>query len=169
MESSNALIVDNPGTKKRRMHRIVVSRLPALFPRLMLLDYQIGLDLASGVGSRNVGNMHSEPTLASHSTHFDSSRTRNTIHKVEALCRIRRTYIHIRHSGRAWQPSPTRRSFCLVGANLCVRADTAVRPCAEELDRIDRRWTAHPFWVGEGCNALPRQRLSIRIIEGTNG
>ena len=25
------------------------------------------------------------------------------------LCHIRRTYIHSRHSGRAWQPSPTRR------------------------------------------------------------
>jgi hypothetical protein len=36
--------------KKRRMLRIVVSRLPAVFQRLMLLDYQIGLDFASGVG-----------------------------------------------------------------------------------------------------------------------
>lgn len=39
------------GTKKRRMLCIVVSRLSALFERLMLLDYQIGLDLASGMGS----------------------------------------------------------------------------------------------------------------------
>ena len=39
------------GTKKRRMLCIVVSRLPALFQRLMLLDYQNGLNFASGVGS----------------------------------------------------------------------------------------------------------------------
>jgi hypothetical protein len=40
-----------PGTKKRLMLCIVVSRLPAVFQRLMLSDYQIGLDFASGVGS----------------------------------------------------------------------------------------------------------------------
>jgi hypothetical protein len=45
-------MVDVPGTKKRRMPCIVVSRLPALFQRLMLLDYQIGLDFASGMGSQ---------------------------------------------------------------------------------------------------------------------
>jgi len=44
-----------PGTKKRRMLRIVVSRLPAVFQRLMLLDYQIGLDFASGTGSGCAG------------------------------------------------------------------------------------------------------------------
>jgi hypothetical protein len=32
---------------------IVVSRLSALFERLMLLDYQIGLDFASGVESQS--------------------------------------------------------------------------------------------------------------------
>jgi len=37
--------------KKRRMLCIVVSRLPTVFQRLMLLEYQIGLDFASGVGS----------------------------------------------------------------------------------------------------------------------
>ena len=37
------------GTKKRRMLCIVASCLPALFQQLMLLDYQIGLDFASGV------------------------------------------------------------------------------------------------------------------------
>jgi hypothetical protein len=42
--------VIHPGTKKRRMLYIVVSRLSAVFQRLMLLDYQIGLDFASGVG-----------------------------------------------------------------------------------------------------------------------
>jgi hypothetical protein len=42
----------HPGTKKRRMLCIVVSRLPALFHRLMLLDYQIGLDFASGMDPR---------------------------------------------------------------------------------------------------------------------
>ena len=36
--------------KKRRMLCIVVSRLSAVFQRLMLLDYQIGLDFAFGVG-----------------------------------------------------------------------------------------------------------------------
>ena len=44
----------NPGTKKRRMRCIVVSRLPAVFQRLMLLEYQIGLDFASGVYSCNI-------------------------------------------------------------------------------------------------------------------
>ena len=43
-------------------------------------------------------------------------------------------------------------------ANICqyrnreshfVRADTAVRPYAEDLERVVRRWTAHPFCVGE--------------------
>jgi hypothetical protein len=43
--------VIHPGTKKRRMLCIVVSRLSAVFQRLMLLRYQIGLDFASGVGS----------------------------------------------------------------------------------------------------------------------
>ena len=36
LESSNVFIVDGPGTKKRRMQCIVVSRLPALFERLMI-------------------------------------------------------------------------------------------------------------------------------------
>ena len=35
---------------------IVVLRPPALFEQLMLLDYQTGLDFASGVESWNVGN-----------------------------------------------------------------------------------------------------------------
>ncbi len=43
--------------KKRRMLCIVVSCLPAVFQRLMLLDYQIGLNFASGVESWNVGSM----------------------------------------------------------------------------------------------------------------
>ena len=41
----------HPSTKKRRMLCIVVSRLPAVFQRMMVSDYQIGLDFASGVGS----------------------------------------------------------------------------------------------------------------------
>ena len=45
-----ASFVIHPGTKKRRMLCIVGSRLPAVSQRLMLLDYQIGLDFASGVG-----------------------------------------------------------------------------------------------------------------------
>jgi hypothetical protein len=43
---------------------IVVSRLPALFERLMLLDYQIGLDFASGVESWNVSKMVIESGFA---------------------------------------------------------------------------------------------------------
>jgi len=39
----------NPGTKKRRIVLIVVSRNQSVFQRLMLLDYQIRLELASGV------------------------------------------------------------------------------------------------------------------------
>jgi hypothetical protein len=46
-----ASYVIHPGTKKRRMLCIVVSRLPTVFQRLMLLDYQIELDFASGMGS----------------------------------------------------------------------------------------------------------------------
>ena len=41
----------HPGTKKRRMLSIVVSRLQVVFQRLILLDYQIGLDFASGTRS----------------------------------------------------------------------------------------------------------------------
>jgi len=37
------------GTKKRRIVSIVVLRYQSVFQRLMLLDYQIRLDLASGV------------------------------------------------------------------------------------------------------------------------
>ncbi len=54
----------HPGTKKRRMLCIVVSRLPALYQRLMVLDYQIGLDFASGVESWNVGKMVIESEFA---------------------------------------------------------------------------------------------------------
>ena len=45
----------NTGTKKRRMLCIVVSRLSAVFQRLMVLGYQIGLDFASGGGFRMRG------------------------------------------------------------------------------------------------------------------
>ena len=44
-----------PGTKKRRIVLIVVSWNQSVFQRLMLLDYQIGLDLASGVVLVDVG------------------------------------------------------------------------------------------------------------------
>jgi hypothetical protein len=47
-----ASFVIHPGTKKRRMLCIVVSRFSAVFQRLMLLHYQIELDFASGSGSR---------------------------------------------------------------------------------------------------------------------
>jgi len=40
----------SPGTKKRRMLCIVVSRLPAVFQRLIWLEYQIEVNFASGVG-----------------------------------------------------------------------------------------------------------------------
>jgi hypothetical protein len=46
-----ASFVIHPGTKKRRMLCIVVSRLSAVFQRLILLDYQIELDFAFGVNS----------------------------------------------------------------------------------------------------------------------
>jgi len=45
----------HPGTKKRRMLCIVVSRLSAMFHRMMLLDYQIGLDFAFQGGFRMRG------------------------------------------------------------------------------------------------------------------
>jgi hypothetical protein len=47
----------HPGTKKRRMLCIVVSRLPAVFHRLMFLDYQIGLESAYGAGSGCAGRI----------------------------------------------------------------------------------------------------------------
>jgi hypothetical protein len=46
-----ASFVIHPGTKKRRMLCIVVSRLSAVYQRLMSLEYQIGLDFAFGVNS----------------------------------------------------------------------------------------------------------------------
>ena len=100
---------NHPGTKKRRMLCIVVSRLSAHFQRLMLLDYQIRLNFASGVGSGNVGGIIKESTLGPRLVRFYSEWTRTMYSISGALCRIRRVYIHIRHSGRAWQPSPTRR------------------------------------------------------------
>ncbi len=52
--------------KKRRMQCIVVPRLPALFEQLVISDYQIGLDFASGVGSWNIGKMVSESEIGTH-------------------------------------------------------------------------------------------------------
>jgi hypothetical protein len=60
----------HPGTKKRRVLCIVVSRLPAVFQRLMLLDYQIGLDFASEVVSMyedRIENRAHQPTKRRHS------------------------------------------------------------------------------------------------------
>ncbi len=48
-----------------------------------------------------------------------------------------------------------------------VRADTAVRPYAEDLDHLARRWTAHSFCVGEGIHDIRWYRLSIGVIECT--
>ena len=103
---------NQPGTKKRRMLHIVVSRLPALFERLMLLDYQIGLNFASGVESWNVGELDIESAIARFSVLLCTTRIVTAYEPTYGLCRIRRAYIHIRHIGRAWQPSPTRR-FCI--------------------------------------------------------
>jgi hypothetical protein len=50
-----ANFVIHAGTKKRRMLCIVVSRLSAVFQRLMLLDYQIGVNFAFGVDSNIPG------------------------------------------------------------------------------------------------------------------
>ena len=88
---------------------IVVSCLPALFEWLMLLDYQIGLDFASGVGSWNVGELDIESAIARFSVLLCTTRIVTAYEPTYGLCRIRRAYIHIRHIGRAWQPSPTRR------------------------------------------------------------
>ena len=60
------VIDSTQGTKKRRMLCIVVSRLPALFQRLMLLDYQIELNFASGVESWNVANKEIVSAIARH-------------------------------------------------------------------------------------------------------
>ena len=105
-------MVDVPGTKKRRMQCIVVSRLPALFERLMLLDYQIGLNLASGVEQQNIGETDIQSATARFSVLLCTTRIVTAYETTADLCRIRRTYIHIRNYGRAWQPSPTRR-FCI--------------------------------------------------------
>ena len=85
---------------------IVVSRLPALSQRLMLSDYQIGLDFASGVGLWNVGEMQSEAPLASHSASGDSYRTRITDQTTDTLCRIRRTYINPTPVGAGFHACP---------------------------------------------------------------
>ena len=45
------------GTKKRRIVSIVVLRYQSVFQRLMLLDYQIRLDLASGTMLVNLGGL----------------------------------------------------------------------------------------------------------------
>ena len=47
------------------------------------------------------------------------------------------------------------------------RAETAVRPYTEDLDRLAKWWTAHPFCVGEGCHDIRLYRLSIGVIECT--
>ena len=106
---------------------IVVSRLSSLFQRLMLLDYQIGLNFASGVGFWNVGEMDIESAIARYSVLLRTKLMGMSLQTVHELCHIRRTYIHIQNSGRAWQPSPTR-NLCLVDGSLFARADTAVSP-----------------------------------------
>ncbi len=105
------VIDSTQGTKKRRMLCIVVLRSPALFERLMLVDYQIGLDFACGVEQQNIGETDIESATARFSVLLCTTRIITAYETTADLCRIRRTYIHIRHSGRAWQPSPTRRFF----------------------------------------------------------
>ena len=91
---------------------IVVSRLPAVFQRLMVLDYQIGLNFASGVESWNVGELDIESAIARFSVLLCTTWITTAYEITAELCRIHRIYIHIRRTGRAWQPSPTRR-FCI--------------------------------------------------------
>ena len=71
-------------------------------------------------------------TLVSYATHLRSNLTQIAKQKHDALFRIRHINIHIRQDGRAWQPSPAR-NLCLVDGSLIVRADTGVRPYAEDL------------------------------------
>ena len=52
------------GTKKRRMLCIVVSCLPAVSERLMLLEYQNELNFAPGVEPLNVGGMQQKSAFA---------------------------------------------------------------------------------------------------------
>ena len=113
---------------------IVVSRLPAVFQRLMLLDYQIGLNFASGMGLQNVGEIDIESSIARFSVPLCTTWIALAHQTASELCHIRRTYIHIRHSGRAWQPSLTRK-LCLVDGSHYVQADTAVRPYAEDFQQ----------------------------------
>ena len=116
LESSNMLIVDDSGTKKRRMLCIVVSCLPALFERLMLLDYQIRLNFASGVGLQNIGETDIESATARFLVLLRTKLIGMAFQTPNELCRIRRTYIRIRHSGRALQTSTTPK-FCVQLAN----------------------------------------------------
>jgi hypothetical protein len=60
----------SPGTKKRRIPCIVVSRLPAVFQRVMLLDYQIELDFASGMYSCNINLAGDNATHINKTIHF---------------------------------------------------------------------------------------------------
>ena len=48
-EASDHCVHLPPDTKKRRIVLIVVSWNQSVFQRLILLEYQIGLDLASGM------------------------------------------------------------------------------------------------------------------------
>ena len=81
---------NHPGTKKRRMHCIVVSRLPALFEQLMLLHYQTGLDFASGVESQSDDRITNRATDTI--TTIFSRYTRSLSFNINAstACRIHR-------------------------------------------------------------------------------
>ena len=77
--------------KKRRMLCIVVSRLPAVFQRLMLVEYQIGLNFAPGMGLQDVDDAHIDATKIGKTPHLYSECTDILHQKHIRLYRIRRT------------------------------------------------------------------------------
>ena len=94
----------HPGTKKRRMRCIVVSGLPALFQRPMLIGYQIGVDFAFGMVLKNVGEVHSGASSACKMEPLDTKRTVPTDQMRYSLFRIRPTYISVGTGGRGSPP-----------------------------------------------------------------
>ena len=90
--------------KKRRMQCIVVSRLPALFQRLMLLDYQIGLIFAFGVGLQNVGEVHIGASSACKMANHYKKRIVPMDQMRDSLFRICPTYISVETGGRGSPP-----------------------------------------------------------------
>ena len=99
-------------TKKRRILLIVVSRYQSVFQRLMLLDYQIRLDLASRVVLMDIGEWVIRWVFVRKMEHSGQSvsslygyRTSSAFCKCVILSIVHKAFL----CGRAWQPAPTQK------------------------------------------------------------